>query len=178
MLISTGLKGAFGSLTLGGYDASRYEPAGVSLSLSEDITRDLVVGLQTITTNSSDGSPIQLLPAPIWAFIDSTQAMISLSNTSCQAFEGTFGLVWNEKAQAYLVDDRLHRKLIKRNPTINFTLGNSLAAGPTVDIVFPYTAFDLQVKGPAAKQNTRVFPLQRAQDASQYTLGRTFLQEA
>ena len=168
----------YGSLTFGGYDSTRYEPNDVSFRLAGDVSRDLVVGLKAITTTSSDGL-ISLLPSPIWTFIDSTQAMIYLSNASCKVFEDTFGLVWDETDQNYWVDDDLHVKLKMRNPTINFTLGDSLETkGPTLDIVLPYASFDLAVKHSIADNKTRVFPLRRAFDESQYTLGRTFLQEA
>lgn len=105
--------------------------------------------------------------------------MIYLPNASCQIFEETFGLVWDEIDQTYWVDDKLHASLKITNPTINFTLGDSLEKkGPAVDIVLPYASFDFAVEPPVADTKTRVFPLRRAVDDSQYTLGRTFLQEA
>ena len=169
---------AYGSLTFGGYDSSRYEPNDVSFHLAGDVTRDLVVGLKAITTTSSDGL-ISLLSFPIWTYIDSTQAMIYLPNASCKAFEETFQLSWDENDQTYWVDDDLHDRLKITNPTINFTLSDSLETeGPTVDIGLPYASFDLAVKNPMADNKTRFFPLRRAIDESQYTLGRTFLQEA
>ncbi|KAL9030785.1 MAG: hypothetical protein Q9180_006874, partial [Flavoplaca navasiana] len=45
-------------------------------------------------------------------------------------------------------------------------------------IELPYAAFDLIAERPLMKNATRYFPLMRAADESQYTLGRTFLQEA
>ena len=170
----------FASLTLGGYDSSRYEPNDVVFGLSGDQSRDLLVGLRAITTISSDGTSIPLLPEAVWTFIDSTQTMIYLPNSSCKVFEDTFGLVWNETAQSYWVDEELHTSLKATNPTITFTLGDSLSLplGSTVDIALPYASLDLLVKPPAAESTTRLFPLRRASDQSQYTLGRTFLQEA
>ena len=168
----------YGSLTFGGYDSSRYEPNDVSFHLAGDVTRDLVVGLKAITTTSSVGLR-SLLPLPIWTYIDSTQTMIYLPNASCKAFETNFQLVWDEKDQTYWVNDDLHDRLKITNPRINFTLSDSLETeGPTVEIVLPYASFDLAVKNPMANNKTRVFPLRRAIDESQYSLGRTFLQEA
>ena len=178
LLIFIGSKGVFASLTLGGYDSSRYEPNDVVFGLSGDQSRDLEVGLQRITTISSDGTSIPLLPDPILTFIDSTQAMIYLPTASCKVFESTFGLLWNETAQRYWVDEELHNSLRATNPTITFTLSDSLSLGRTVDIVLPYASFDLLVQPPAAERTTRLFPLRRASKKSQYTLGRTFLQEA
>lgn len=86
--------------------------------------------------------------------------------------------MWNETAQSYWVDEELHNQLQLLNATVTFTLGNSLDGGRTVDIVLPYASFDMLVKPPAAESANRFFPLRRAIDKSQYTLGRTFMQEA
>lgn len=67
------------------------------------------------------------------------------------------------------------------NPTITFTIGSSTSGGPTVDIDLPYASFDLSVSYPWIDQDmptSRYFPLRRADNDTQYTLGRTFLQEA
>jgi len=42
----------------------------------------------------------------------------------------------------------------------------------------PYAAFDLVADYPLVIDSSRYFPLMRAANESQYTLGRTFLQEA
>lgn len=78
----------------------------------------------------------------------------------------------------YFVDDTLHQSLIARNPNITFQIGNSQTGGPTVDIVLPYASFDVPAYYPLVLNTTRYFPLSRATNESQYTLGRTFLQEA
>lgn len=64
------------------------------------------------------------------------------------------------------------------NPNITFTIGDSVNRGPTVEIALPYASFDLQAAPPAAAQGSRFFPLRRAANKTQYTLGRTFFQEA
>ena len=178
LLTISGSKGVFGSLTFGGYDSSRFVPSNLSFSLAPDITRDLVVGLQSITSTMTNHSTTGLLPSPILTFIDSTQPYIYLPIESCQAFEAAFGLVYNETAKVYWLDDAQHQALLAMNPNITFTIGNSLTGGTTVDIVFPYASFDLLATSPAAETPTRFFPLRRAANDTQYTLGRTFLQEA
>lgn len=66
---------ALGSLTFGGYDAKRLndsaglEVSGISVPLGKDISRDLVVGLQSITHDTLGSSP--LMANGIYAFIDS-----------------------------------------------------------------------------------------------------------
>ncbi|CAD6593051.1 MAG: hypothetical protein ASARMPREDX12_006678 [Alectoria sarmentosa] len=170
--------GVFGSLTFGGYDRSRLVPNNVTFDLAPDISRDLVVGLQSITSTAANGSAISLLPNSIQTFIDSTFPFIYLPLESCQAFEEAFDLTWNATEEWYFVNDTLHQSLTARNPNITFQIANSQTGGPTVDIVLPYASFDLLASYPTVTDATRYFPLQRATNESQYTLGRTFLQEA
>ncbi|KAI9788686.1 MAG: hypothetical protein M1816_006737 [Peltula sp. TS41687] len=162
---------AFGSLTLGGYDSSRFVSKNVTFQFGSDKTKDLLVGIRSIDVG---GSP--LLSKGIEAFIDSLVPYICLPLEVCQAFETAFGLVWNENSTLYLVSEDRHNQLIKQNPNVTFTLGPSLTGGNTVDIVMPYMSFILDIV--ANKTQTRYFPLRRAQDDTQYTLGRVFLQHA
>lgn len=165
-------------MTLGGYDSSRFTPNYASHSFAPDISRDLVVTLESIITNATTGnSSRSLLPNPIATFIDSTLANIYLPLQACQAFEGAFGLEWNETDGVYWVNDTLHQTLLNANPTVTFGIRDP-GGGPTADIVLPYASFDLQAHYPSVQDPMGYFPLQRAADDSQYTLGRTFLQEA
>ena len=177
-LTRTVSKGAFASLTFGGYDASRFVPNGLSFNLAQDITRDLVVGLQSILSTTTNKSKTLLLPNPILAFIDSTQPYIYLPVESCAAFEEAFQLVWNITEQTYWISDELHQNLLLTNPNITFTIGDSLTTSSTLDITLPYASFDLEALPPAVPKATRFFPLRRAANSTQYTLGRTFFQEA
>ena len=122
---------------------------------------------------------MSLLPNGILTFIDSTLPYIYLPLESCQEFERAFDLTWNDTAFLYLVNDTLHESLVARNPNITFRIANTLTDGAAVDIVLPYASFDLLASYPLVAGNaSRYFPLQRATNSSQYTLGRTFLQEA
>ncbi len=173
--------GVFGSLTLGGYDQSRFIPNNVSFSLASDISRDLVVGLQSIKSTSVNDSVTQqksLLPTSILIFIDSTTPFIYLPLEACKRFEDTFGLSWDETAKMYWVNDTLHEKLLSLNVIVAFTIRDAIAGGPTVQIDLPYASFDLEEKYPFALNTMRYFPLKRAVNECQYTLGRAFLQEA
>ena len=175
------MKGVFGSLTFGGYDRSRFIPNNVTLSLASDISRDLVVGLHSITSTSSNDSITQrtsLLPTPVLAFIDSTLPYIYLPFEACKKFERTLGLSWSEVDAMYWVNDTLHERLVASNITFTFTIGDGTVGGPTVQIVLPYASFDLEVKSPFEPTTMRYFPLQQAYNVSEYTLGRAFLQEA
>ena len=92
-------------------------------------------------------------------------------------FENTFGITWNETYQLYLINDTQHALLQSQNPSITFTLG-SLESSTTVNVSFPYAAFALEASWPLTPSPTRYFPLRRAANSTQYTLGRAFFQEA
>ena len=174
-------RGVFGSLTLGGYDSSRLVPNNVSFPLDPDISRDLTVSLHSITAEYANDSVVSLLSEPIWIFIDSTIPDLYLPLDVCEKFEQTFGLVWNATHQKYFVDGDQHDSLMAENNTFTFVLGNNSAEGPTVDIHLPYLSFDLAMDYPlidSTLSGIRYFPLKRAANSSQYTLGRAFLQEA
>jgi hypothetical protein len=146
--------------------------------MSPDSSRDLVVGLQQISSTDKDSQRTTLLSSGILTFVDSTLPYIWLPLEACQAFERAFGLTWNATAQLYLVNDSLHTSLKARNPQFNFKLGTSKEGGDSFDIVLPYDSFDLLARPPLVANATRYFPLKRAANDTQYTLGRAFLQEA
>ncbi len=166
-----------GSLVLGGYDFSKAGPTNMSFAFGPDISRDLTVGLQKITL-STKGKSSELLPEGIFTFIDSTVPQIWLPFAACEAFEKEFGLTWNATVELYLVNDTLHDTLISKNASFTFHIGNLTEGGPTIDVTLPYASFALIVDYPIVANRTRYFPIVRAANDTQYTLGRTFLQEA
>ena len=169
--------GVLGSLILGGYDEGQFVGNGLSFPFFHDQERDLTVGLQAIT--SEDGkNKAELLEDGILTLIDSTVSQIWLPDAACKLFETTFGLEYDEETGYYLLTGRQHSKLLDQKPTITFTLGRLARGGQTVDIEIPYNAFDLNVSYPLVANSTYYFPLRKAANESQYTLGRTFLQEA
>ena len=165
---------ALGSLTLGGYDSSRFLTNNVTFAFNQVDDRDLTVNIDNIVMTTSNGS-VNLLNDSIAAYVDSTIPYFYLPFDVCQHFEESFGLRWDNDVQAYLVNDSLHDSLQAQNATVTFTLGN---ATQSVNISMPYAAFDLVAKYPLIINTTRYFPLVRATNQSQYTLGRAFLQEA
>jgi hypothetical protein len=147
--------------------------------MSPDVSRDLVIGIQSITMANSTNSQISLLPSGgIFAFVDSTLPYIWLPLDACQAFERAFGLTWNQTSEMYLVNNTLHSTLVASNATVTFTLGVGKSGGDTIEVVLPYASFDLTASPPLVQNSTRYFPLKRAANETQYTLGRAFLQEA
>lgn len=169
-----------GSLTLGGYDASRFIPNELSLPLTGDNSTNPMVGILSITATGTLNNDVTLLSNDIAALVDTTLPFIWLPLSVCQVFEQAFGLVWNDSNQFYLVNDTVHQRLLQQNPTptVTFQLGNSTLGQESVNITLPYAAFDLQASSPIFPNGTNYYPLRRASSPSQYTLGRAFFQEA
>ena len=148
----------------------------MSFTMAGDITRDLVVALQSISYSGSNSAT--LLSDPIDIFIDSTDPNLWLPGDACDNFEKAFGLTLNSKTGLYLVNETYHNTLLDSNAEVSFRLSDVKSGGDTVTITLPYAAFDLTAKNPLVNDSIRYFPLKRANNSTQYTLGRTFLQEA
>lgn len=144
--------------------------------MAGDITRDLVVYLQSISYSGS--SSATLLSEPIAIFIDSTDPNLWLPKRVCDAFEKAFGLTLDSKTGLYLVNDTHNTELLNSNAQVAFRLSDVASGGDAVTIVLPYNAFALTTQPPLVKNSSYYFPLKRASNSSQYILGRTFLQEA
>ncbi|KAF1982738.1 acid protease, partial [Aulographum hederae CBS 113979] len=168
------------SLTLGGYDSSRFIPNNLTFDFAPDNERELVVGIQKIGSHNLDQQEVSLMPTPAYAFIDSTVPQIWLPEDACRAFEEAFGLTYDTDTELYLLNDTTHTNLQTLNPNVTITLGVDPSGGETIDIVMPYSSFDLVAKSPYQdlQNDTRYFPLRRALNSSMITLGRAFLQEA
>ena len=170
------LNKALGSLTLGGYDTSKFVPNDLTFAFNAADNRDLVVNIQQISFATSSTTK-SLSTTSIPAFVDSTIPYFYLPLNICQQFESAFGITWDDQVQAYLVNDTLHTQLQNQNATVTFTLTNS-SSTHSVNISLPYAAFDLTATYPLLTNSSGYFPLMRASNATQYTLGRAFLQEA
>ncbi|KAF4631862.1 hypothetical protein G7Y89_g6267 [Cudoniella acicularis] len=168
------LNQVLGNPTLGGSDASKFIPNNLTWPFNQEDARDLTVSIRSISMTTSS-TTTSLLPRTISAFIGSTVPQIWLPVEACTLFENAFNITWDNTTELYLVTDDQHQNLLSQNPTVTFTLSNF---GNTVNITLPYSAFDLTVSQPIVTTSTRYFPLKRANTTSQYTLGRTFLQEA
>ena len=140
--------------------------------------RDLVVPISSITGKSNSSPQINLLSKEIVAMVDGGTPHIWLPMDACKSFEENFGLIYDETSNLYLVNDTLHEELSSQNISLSFELRSSTEE--KVVISLPYEAFDLEVDStyPNITNSSRYFPLRRAANDTQYTLGRTFLQEA
>ena len=149
----------FGSLTLGGYDKSRFVEHDGSWPIDE--TNDLAVTLQSITMIAGSDNE-GLLPTPITISIDSALPYIWLPQQAYAEFEIAFGLVWNDAAQLYLINDTQHKTLLQQNASLIFNLGGS--GDNNVNITLPYAAFDLTANEPLGGLTKRneIFPSQKS----------------
>lgn len=165
---------------LGGYDSSRFTPNEVIFDLAPTTTRELVVGLRSVVLVDSNGDETSMLSAGHQTLVDSTATHIWLPEDACKAFEVAFDIIYDPIANLYLINDTVHDALLQRNASAVFQLSNSLVAGPAVNITLPYASFDLEVQNTYAlvRDTAKYFPLRRARDESQFTLGRVFLQES
>jgi len=168
--------GSHNQLIFGGYDTSRFLANTATFTLNEDTTRDILIAVQSISV--SGANPATLLSEPIFAFIESTDPNIWLPETACTAFEKAFGLELDNTTNLYLINDTHYTNLLAAEPVVTFRLADSLSGGSTVDINLPFRAFALQAAYPKVSASTYYFPLRKADNETQYTLGRTFLQEA
>lgn len=170
-----------GSLTLGGYDASRLIPNDLTFIFAPDNERDLVVGLVGLEASTSTQPHIDLLKKNnVDLYIDTTIAELYFPVEICKAFEDAFGLQYDAATGLYLVSHTLHQTLLAQNPSIKLTLGQKYSTDATVQITLPYAAFDLEASPPyrGLTSKTKYFPLRRGNDTHEWVLGRTFLQEA
>lgn len=155
----------------------------MTFTFAPDPLRSKVVALQMVVANDSK-SETSLLDQPILALVDSTVPEVWLPESSCKEFEKAFDIVFDTISELYLINDTTHDALIKRNASISFQLSNTQNGGPSVNITLPYASFDLNISAPFnysnpyVQEKSRYFPLRRAANDSQYTLGRTFFQES
>ncbi|KAI0411860.1 aspartic peptidase domain-containing protein [Xylaria grammica] len=170
------LKQVYGQLILSGYDTSRFVENSASFTMADDVTRDLVVVLQSVSYSGS--TSMTLLSEPIDIFIDSTDPNLWLPEDVCDAFERAFGLTLDGTTGLYLVNETYHSTLLNSDAEVTFRLSDVRSGGDAVKIVLPYSAFDLTAEYPLVENTSYYFPLKRAANSTQYTLGRTFLQEA
>ena len=169
--------GWLGSLTLGGYDKARHMANNVSFDFDSNDSRSLTVGLQSITATRTLNGGVQPLQTGIFSLIDSSVPEIWLPTAACEVFASAFGLTYDSNTQRYLVNDTMHSSLQKLNSSVTFTIGPQATGGPSIAFELPYAAFDLQASFPIYPNTTNYFPIRRANN-TQYTIGRTFLQEA
>lgn len=119
--------------------------------------------------------------------IDSSTPFLWLPESVCKRFETALGLNYDTNLQLYTFGHNAsqHDALINWNLTFNFVIADLPGSPKAVNISVPYSAFDLQLSYPfpglnatSSSPTINYFPLRKAANNSQYTIGRAFLQEA
>ncbi|CAK1364997.1 unnamed protein product [Cercospora beticola] len=166
-------------MTFGGYDANRMTTS-ISLEMGPDNSRPLLVGMQKITAENTQDGTVNLLPTGTLHFVDSTLPHIWLPNDAIDAFVSAFGLSYDNTTDLYLINETMRARNLQLSPAITFTFGKSARedGSETTNIVLPYAAFDMNASYPFYQTETPYFPIRRASNDSQYTIGRTLFQEA
>ena len=185
-------------MTLGGYDSERFIPNNISFDLDDNqspvIALDkIVVKAQPLSTSNKsigwDGDSVVLSDSPSAELfiIDSTTPYLWLPQSMCLQFERALGLTYDDQVQLYTFEANLtqHDTLVNWNLTFDFILTDLPGSSKSISLSLPYAAFDLQLAYPYPGLDLNVssapvnyFPLRKATNSSQYTLGRSFLQEA
>lgn len=167
-----------GSLVIGGYDRSRASAPALTVPISD--TLGFNVGVQdVVASNTLQGTLSLISNEKILAAIDSSVPELWLPRSVCDKFETAFGLQYHEASDRYILNDTTHAQLVQLSPSLAFTIGSDTSVGGNTTIIrLPYSSFDLQASFPIFAQATKYFPIRRAANETQYTVGRTFLQEA
>ncbi|KIV86746.1 hypothetical protein PV11_02341 [Exophiala sideris] len=193
------LKGVPASLVFGGVDANKFTPNSATFSLTSDYSPVLAINEISVSTSASNsgslpsnwGSNPQLLQAPQAGSnlytIDSSTPFLWLPETACDAFASALNLTYDDTLQLYLFSNNSSSSpdvLSTWNLTFTFALSDTTGSSNKVQLTLPYDAFNLQLSYPFpnlaanySSSSTNYFPLRKAANSTQYTIGRAFLQE-
>jgi hypothetical protein len=137
------------------------------------------LSLQHLTADNTPNGTVSLLPSgKINVNLDFTMPYLWLPVDTCNLIESIFKLTYDDSSRMYLVEDGAHAELLSKKPTFTFELSNPQDLAESVSIVISYAAFDLQASWPFYNGTKNYFPIRRAANDSQYTIGRAFMQEA
>lgn len=185
------------SLTFGGVDENRYVPNDVSFDLSSDLTP--IVALNSIKVSAdppsdTDSKPNWTNPQTLLDtadsnlfVIDSSTPFFWLPETACDGFADAFNLTYNDTLELYTYgsNSSIRDELLSWNLTFTFTVADLPGSSSSVDITLPFAAFDQILTYPFpdldvdySSSGMRYFPLRKAANRDQYTIGRSFLQES
>ncbi|CAJ2513538.1 Uu.00g016570.m01.CDS01 [Anthostomella pinea] len=193
------------SLTLGGYDANRFEAHDTKFSLNASASQPQTL-IRAITASVSDAdkaptswnstsTPLSFFNESVTALIDSSTPYLWLPSVICDRFASTLNLTWNESFGLYLFEDNDSLERYQSSADLSFTFTLSSADnqddfGQPLDVP---GVVNITISGNAFVQNLRYpfmnlfqygdsavpyFPLKRADNESQIIIGKSFLQEA
>jgi hypothetical protein len=200
------LQGVPASLTLGGVDQNRFSPNNATFSLSADGQPIVALNSITVTADPYSDSDLPtelsnpstlLTPGLDNVFtIDSSTSYLWLPESACEAFSEVLGLVYNDNIQLYTYGDNssTRQNLLNWNLSFTFSIADQVGSSSSANITLPFQAFDHTLTLPfpglddilddddgdtdSNQTSINYFPLRKATNNTQYTLGRVFLQEA
>ncbi|EEP79773.1 predicted protein [Uncinocarpus reesii 1704] len=185
------LQGVRSSLTLGGVDRNRFVENTVSFVLSpDDLPMVAVKSIKVSSNVESSGSDIvdlHTLNRLERYTIDSSSPFFWFPEYICDAFAKELDLEYDDALQLYTygTNSTTYDNVMNANMSFTFTLSDIPDSGNSIDITLPFCAFDHQLSYPfpnldanASSQGLHYFPMRRTSDPKQFTIGRTFLQEA
>jgi hypothetical protein len=189
------LKQVPASLTIGGYDSSRFHSSQASFDLNSNAEPTLFIGSISVSGWNNQSS-ITLFDAsstidPDLYIIDTTTPFLWLPENVAQQFEKTFGLIYNDTLGLYMypntsTQDSLGAEQVFFN--FNLTNGGSFVGETSMVseiITLPgqtFTSSKLTYGFPNLNIGPRdspvpYFPVRKAINSTRYVIGRMFLQE-
>ncbi|WEW56856.1 hypothetical protein PRK78_002311 [Emydomyces testavorans] len=184
------LKGVPSSLTVGGVDRNRFFENNVTFALSpDDLPVVAVKSIRISTQLKPQGSNLARPPISKGLelyTIDSSTPFFWFPEYLCTAFAAELGLEYNDTLQLYTYGSNFskYETAMNSNISFTFTLSDLPDSKKAVNVTLPFYAFDHKLSYPfpklganASSQGLRYFPMRKASDPKQFTLGRAFLQE-
>ncbi|OTB20038.1 hypothetical protein K445DRAFT_8043 [Daldinia sp. EC12] len=196
------------SLTLGGYDANRFEPHDTKFSLNAT-SRQPEVLIRAITASVSDASKaptawpatsvsLSSFNESVTAVLDSSTPYLWLPSTICDRFAANLNLIWNDTYGLYVFSNNEETDNLERfrsSPDLSFTFtlssaenhdnfGQPLDVPGVVNITISANAFIQTLRYPFMNiinytaAAVPYFPLKRTEENGPVVIGRSFFQEA
>ncbi|EXF85652.1 eukaryotic aspartyl protease [Colletotrichum fioriniae PJ7] len=202
-----GMSGTPCSVTLGGYDASRFVPHNNEFSLdpSDGLPHALVRGVE-VTVPQSKAMPsgwdaktriLSNMSTSFSAMIDSSTPFLWLPDAICDEFASAFNLTYNNTFNLYTLTDDQYADFKAGASSYSFTFsfsshdnsddfGHPLTVPGVVNITITAAAFAQVLRYPFQSETIKYgepsvpyFPLRRASNLTNtFIIGRSFLQEA
>lgn len=192
------------SLTLGGYDSSRFVEHDVDFTLgaSDGMARPLVRGI--IVSSDGEAAPDSWKSDSVtlsgWntsfnALIDSTTPYLWLPDEICDTFAVALNLTYNDTLDLYTLSDDSYREYLEEDAfSFTFVLssfdntddfGDPYSVQGAVNITIPSRAFVGLLEYPFMDEAIKYgdpavpyFSLRRTHNSSTFIIGRSFLQES
>ncbi|KAL2691931.1 hypothetical protein Neosp_002324 [[Neocosmospora] mangrovei] len=193
------------SLTLGGYEPSRFKSHNSDFTLTQpdSMERTLVRGIEIMPVNGSaapDSWGSESVVLSEWdtsfdAIFDSSTPYLWLPDDVCDQFAAALNLTYNSTFDLYLLSNEQYREYSKADTlSLTFVLssfdnndnfGDPYDVSGVVNITLPLRAFVSLLQYPFMEETIKYgepavpyFMLRKAHNSTTYILGRSFLQES